>query len=279
MIAYDTSRLDYPVTTSLTEIRPYNIKLLNVGSNVIAHYQKLMSKAVWRPAPGRKLGFLVVQDDSLLGLIFLASPVIRLTARDQYLFPEASSGFNYGAALREYMDMSVCVSAQPIGWYWNLGKLMAMIAPTLGDYVTARYGGTFKGVTTTSLWGKSIQYNRIYRFLGYSKGFGHEHISDMEYKHMVDYLESRTIFGGVLPSCSFSAGCNPRMRRIAEYRKVTGDESVTLEHGNLRGVYYHPAVAPESWGTVIMDWYERWGLPRYERMKDRQPPYQNGLAV
>jgi hypothetical protein len=125
-----------------------------------------MSKAIWRPAPGRKLGFLVVQDDALLSLIFLASPVIRLKVRDERLFPDAGKDFNYGLAMRSYMDMSVCVASQPIAWHWNLGKLMALIAPTLGDFVNARYpDDLFRGVTTTSLWGNSSQYNRIYKHL------------------------------------------------------------------------------------------------------------------
>ena len=70
MPKYDTERRDYPVTTHLTMIRPGAIKVLNVSSGVLAHYQKQMSKAVWRPAPGRKLGFLVMQDDSAFGIDF-----------------------------------------------------------------------------------------------------------------------------------------------------------------------------------------------------------------
>src|ERR1017187_10671613 len=130
---------DYSATTPLTTIRPESIQVLPTDSGTLAHYQKKMSKAIWRPAPGRKLGFLVVQDDPLLGLIFLASPVIRLAVRDERFFPDADKDFNYGLAMRRYMDMSVCVASQPIAWHWNLGKLMALIAPTLGDYVNARY--------------------------------------------------------------------------------------------------------------------------------------------
>jgi hypothetical protein len=312
MPKYDTERRDYPVTTPLTEIRPGDIKVLNVSSGVLAHYQKQMSKAVWRPAPGRKLGFLVMQDDSLLGLIFLASPVIRLTARDEYLFPEeyrnahldAKGKFNYGLATKEYMDVSVCVGAQPIAWHWNLGKLMALLAPTLGDYVETRYpNDKFRGVTTTSLWGLSVQYNRIYKFLGYTKGHGHEHINDETYRKMIAYLRSRCphctpgcfdpltpapsatqLRDGVpqdkwciVPGSIFGDGANARMRRIAAYRDATGDKAVTLTHGRLRGVYYHAAVPPSQRQAVIHDWYKRWGLPRYERTKDQQPPYQNGL--
>src|ERR1035438_9244725 len=105
-------RRDYSATTPLTTIRPESIQVLPTDSGTLAHYQKKMSKAIWRPAPGRKLGFLVVQDDALLGLIFLASPVIRLAVRDDFLFPDAPPDFDYGRALRSYMDLSVCVGAQ-----------------------------------------------------------------------------------------------------------------------------------------------------------------------
>ena len=107
------------------------------------------------------------------------------------------------------MDVSVCVGAQPIAWHWNLGKLMALLAPTLGDYVETRYpNDKFRGVTTTSLWGLSVQYNRIYKFLGYTKGHGHEHIDDETYRKMIAYLRSR---------CPH---CNARMLRSIDTRTI-----------------------------------------------------------
>ena len=310
---YDTERRDFATATPLTMIRPEAIRVLSVSSGVIAHYQKLMSKAVWRPAPGRKLGFLVMQEENLLGLIFLASPVIRLTARDEYLFPDAGKDgtkFNYGKATREYMDMSVCVAAQPIGWHWNLGKLVALIAPTLGNYVRARYpNDEFKGVTTTSLYGKSVQYNRIYKMLGYTKGHGSEHIDDAKYATMVAFLREmcpncnpNSIFGHIplipklvdpkdeskgflpeskwctVPYARFGDGANARMRIIGAYRRASQDDAVTLTHGKMRGVYYHPAVPSEQRASVINAWFERWGLPRYERTKNQTPPYESGLG-
>lgn len=297
---YDTDRLDFSTSTPLINIDPAKIKVLTTSSAVMKHYQKKMSKAVWRPAAGRKLGFLVVHDEHLLGLIFLASPVIQMSVRDAHLFPNKPEGFKQGIALREYMDMSICVAAQPIGWHWNLGKLMALIAPTLGDKVQARYSDDeFKGITTTSLWGRGTQYNRIYKFLGYTKGHGHEHISDEAYSNMVVYLRSRCPHctpgckdplplipsksgrpDCAVPSCRFDEGAtNPRMMRIAAYRKALGEQgkNITLKHGHLRGVYYHAAISVNERQSVINNWYERWGKPRYERTRLQQPPYQNGL--
>jgi hypothetical protein len=330
---YDTDRKDYAFTTPLMQVRPEEIKVLTVSSGVLAFYKQRMSKADWRPAPGRKLGFLVVQGDFLLGLLFLATPVIRMTVRDDYLFPPQAqaewaaqhtlSRFSIGLATRDYMDLSVCVASQPIGWHWNLGKLMALLAPTLGDHVNRRYDrDTFRGVITTSVWGRSTQYNRIYKFLGFSKGHGREQYGDVEIAAMVQkmkdrcphcqgrllsadeyfaiptlnttrraYLHAREIRDDLaegtlnrpyanlclVPGQKFGEGTNSVMRKIAMYRRMTGDASVTLTHGKLRGVYYHAAIPSDQRHDVIRHWYERWGLPRYERTKNEIPPYQNGL--
>ncbi len=319
---YDTERRDYEVSSPNFLIHPEHVHVLSASSGVLAFYQKKMSKAVWRPAPGRKLGFLVThgkdffENDVLLGLIFLATPVIRLSARDSFLFPEAKGdkSFNYGNATKNYMDMSVCVATQPLGWYWNIGKLLALLAPTLGDYVEERYPkDKFKGITTTSLYGRGSQYNRIYKYLGLTKGFGHEHITDEEYSAGIDHLKSRC--PNCVPECEnplplipkhvleegkmtekllpenewctvpyarFGDGVNARMRRISAIQKANGssakgkDNKGIFYHGHFRGVYYHPAVATEQRQAVIQQWYERWGLPRYERLRNEQAPYQDG---
>jgi hypothetical protein len=239
----------------------------------LARLQRSMSRAVWRPAPGRKLGYVVEHQGTIIGLLFLASPVINLGPRDSYLsLPSDAS--DKGRALRSYMDLSVCVSVQPAGWHWNLGKLMAMLAPTLGDMVP--YPEPLLGLTTTSLWGKGSQYNRVWKFLGYTKGYGHEHITNDRYREMMRALWEG---GHDIPSSRFGDGSNPRMRRIMEYRRIFGDQAVSVFHGNKRGIYYHPAMPPSSRAAVVAHWYERWGLPRYLRTKDQTPPYQDGVTA
>lgn len=162
-----------------------------------------------------------------------------------------------------------------LAWYWNIGKLCALVAPTLGDFIKERYpDDDFKGIITTSLYGKSIQYDRIYKFLGYTKGYGHFQVTDEQYKNMLRWLMEHNI---PIPSCKFGAGSNPRMRRIQTYIKYSGDNSFTLFHGQKRGVYYHQAIPPEKRNDVIMFWYKRWGLPRYLRLKNKEPPYYSGL--
>ena len=252
------------------EIDPEFIHVRKVSPSDMSRLQRVMSKAVWRPAPGRKVGFVVMHGDLTIGLLFLASPVINLGVRDEYLeLPKNPS--EKGRALRSYMDLSVCVAAQPLGWYWNLGKMLAMLATTLGPDL--EYEEPLIGLTTTSLWGRGSQYNRIWKFLGYTQGYGHEHVSDERYREMMDTLWRG---GHEIPSSRFGAGSNPRMRRIMAYRRATGDKTATVYHGNRRGVYYH--AAEDDREAIIAGWYERWGRPRYDRKHRESPPYADGLT-
>jgi hypothetical protein len=276
MNAADTDQL-FPNTLSTPgiEINPQLIQVRQVKASVIQTLQPQMSKAIWRPAPGRKLGFLIEHEQHLLGIAFLSSPVINMKERDNKLnLPKDPS--DKGKELRHYADLSVCVPAQPFGWHWNGGKLVALIATTLGDAWQERYSDELKGIITTSLWGKGSQYNRIYQFLGYTQGFGHEHISDERYKQMLTWLETN---GFDIPSSRFGAGSNPRMRRIQAYKKASGDKTITLKHGNKRGIYYHPATPSNQRQQIIQFWYERWGINRYERTRNQTPPYVDGLTT
>lgn len=265
---------DYqPISVANMEIHPGDVEMRPVSAGVISALQPRMSKAIWRPAPGRKMAYVVSARGILIGLIFLASPVINLAARDAFL-GIGGNPTTRGHALREVMDVSVCVSAQPIGWHWNLGKLMAMLARTTSDEFERKYGDRLRWLTTTSLWGRSSQYNRIYRFLGKTKGHGHQHVSDDEYRRMLAWMRDR---GHAVPSCRFGSGSNARMRRIAAYRRASGDSSVTLKHGGIRGVYIAASIPTASRSEVIEAWHSRWGLPRYHATLDRNPPYRSGL--
>jgi hypothetical protein len=149
-----------------------------------------------------------------------------------------------------------------------------MLATTLVDEFTSRYGDPLLWVTTTSLYGRGCQYNRIYKFLGYTKGYGHEHIDDWEYSRMLSWMRDNKI---PIPSCRFGEGSNPRMRRIAAYRKASQNREIHLKHGHQRGVYIHAALSTSKRAEIINAWYERWGYPRWTRTQYMCPPYNHGL--
>tara|TARA_R110000824_G_scaffold224990_3_gene412650 strand:+ start:1304 stop:2110 length:807 start_codon:yes stop_codon:yes gene_type:complete len=260
-------------TQDVLEIDPNEITISKIPISDLYKILKHTSKATTRPAPGRKFGYAVWHDESLIGVMGISSPVINLGVRDDYLnFPKNSS--EKGTVLRHYVDLSTCVGLQPISWYWNIGKLIAMLATskTISEQYKNHYGDELRGIITTSINGKSVQYNRVYKFLGYTKGYGHEHISDEQYHEMLDWMKQNNV---EIPSSRFGAGSNPRMRRIAAYNKAKGIKS-SMKHGKKRGVYYSPCTN-ESIEKIVKNWYDRWGRPRYERVKDKQPPYKNGL--
>ena len=257
------------------DLDPAKIKVIQIDAGKMIEFQKHMSKAIWKPAPGRKLAFIVVHEELLLGLIFLASPVINMTGRDVALDMPANPS-ERGKELRKVADISVCVASQPFGWRWNGGKLMAMIATTLGDFWYERYGDELKHLVTTSLYGKGSQYNRVYKYVGMTKGHGHEHITEEKYQEMLQWMRDNNV---EIPSSKFGAGSNPKMRRISAYRRASGDKTVTLVHNKKRGIYVHEAVATEKRGEVIQKWFDRWGYTRFQNKKDEPAPYINGLST
>lgn len=269
-----------PLPTPLLEIDPRQIRVTPVPSAEMVALQRRMSRATWRPF-GRRLPFKIEHESRLLGIVLLASPVISLAVRDRaFNFPGPgevdAEGLRRGTVLRRYADMSICVAAQPIGWHWNLGKLCAMLATTFGDFWTRAYGDPLIGVFTTSLWGRSSQYNRIYRYLGLTKGFGHEHVSDAEYQRMLRWMRRH---GVEIQGTGLGDGSNSRMRRIMAYRRASGDRTASDFHGRQRGVYYCAARPPGQRDLVIREWHDRWGLPRYLRTRGQAPPYQSGLEA
>ena len=264
--------LSLATTHPLIEIDPTAITVEPIAQSDMVALQGESSKAVWRPAPGRKNSFAVCHEGEAIGLMFLASPVINLGVRDDFLkLPKEGKGY----ALRRVSDMSVCVGLQPLAWHWNIGKLVAMMATTdqIADAHEAKYGDELEWITTTSLYGKGSQYNRVYKFLGYTKGYGHAHVSEAEYQEMMQWMRENRV---AIPSSAFGAGSNPRMRRIAAYQRASG-KKVNLKHGAKRGVYIH-AARQGTVTEVAQRWYDRWGIGRYERTRDLQPPYTNGLT-
>jgi len=261
------------VTHPLVRIDPQQIRLDRLEIADMVALQAKTSKATWRPAPGRKVGFSVVHAGRLIGILFLSSPVINLGARDEYLGLEKEGK---GYALRRVMDMSVCVGLQPLAWHWNIGKLVAMLATS--DEIAAahesRYGDPLEWITTTSLYGRGVQYNRVYKFLGYTRGYGHEHIAEAEYQTMLRWMRQNNV---ATPSSKFGAGSNPRMRRIAAYQRARGLPA-DLMHGHKRGIYIHRA-RQGSVAEIARQWFDRWGLPRYERTVGLTPPYTDGLGA
>ena len=260
------------MTAANRMMRPEEIKLESVSLRQMVIYQRESSKITWRPAPGRHLQYIYTHAGDIIALIALASPVMNMKRRDIFLGLPSHDMRQKGQALRHYLDLSVCVGIQPLAWHWNLGKLAAMTAPTIGDDYYKKYGQILKGITTTAVWGRSSQYNKIYRYIGDSSGLGSEHVTNQDLEMMRAALK-RT---GWRTNWKHS-----RMAVISDYKRLilgSVETKRALRHGHKRGIYFH-AVAPDAtWRDALTIWYNRWGLARYERTVNLTPPYTDGIS-
>ena len=239
------------------------------------------SRLPYQKAPGRNIRILVYYGGKILGIIALSSPVLRLGPRDDFLKLENKQG--KGLKLLSVVDMSACVGVQPWASRHNGGKLLAILATSkeVADYYETKYQShgaknlksvevkekvPLKWICTTSIYGKSIQYDRIYKFLGYSKGFGTLHIANSTYDKMMKWVRM-THNDDSRFSNKWGDGANSKMRRITRFLRLSGlsKENFSLVHGQRRGVYIHEVQNKTS--QELFDWwYGRWCRPRLDKM-------------
>ena len=142
---------------------------------------------------GRQI-YILVKDlisEKYLGIISLSSDVYCYDDRDKYI------GWSHESKkikLNNLMNMSTCVSLQPFGFNFNGGKLLATLAfsKEVLTYFQNKYIEPLLGITTTSLYGKSVQYDRLkhIKFVGYTKGNSVQSITPEITKLCNDYLKT-----------------------------------------------------------------------------------------
>ena len=255
------------------ELTPDGIKIEQCSLGLMRQMQRLCSRAVWLPHAGRYYSCFATYNGEIIGLIYLATGVFSLKARDDLLkIPKDPK--EKGQALLSYPDLAICVGVQPLAWYWNLGKLCAMIATGLREEWQTAAEKELKGIVTTSYWGRSSQYNRVYQHIGRTKGFGSLHVPDEEIYRMEAFLRNKGVV--IKQKTSY------RMKVIQEYWKRQmawrpGLVSRKVRHGQIRDIYYH-AVDKRPMTEIIRAWFDRWGEPRWQRTRELTAPYQDGIT-
>lgn len=252
------------------------------------YIRRSVSRLPYKKSPGRDIKILVYYGDRILGIIGLSSPVVNLGVRDKFLaFTPGLKNGQKGSRLLEGMDMTTCVGIQPWASRHNGGKLLAILATSheVAAYYFQKYSSHGEGnwkstvkeeriplrwITTTSLYGESVQYDRLYKFLGETKGFGHIHITDSVYKKMMSWLSSREeIFTREEIGNRFGDGASARMRRISTFLRRSGlvKKGYNLQHKQRRGVYIH-MVQEKSAEELFRWWHERWCRQRLARQEE-----------
>ncbi|QCR00044.1 DUF4338 domain-containing protein [Brevundimonas sp. SGAir0440] len=251
------------------------------------------------PGFGRRLRYLVWDDghNRLAGVIALGDPVFNLNVRDIEIGWDVHDRAN---RLVGILDAYVLGAVPPYS-FLLAGKAVACLIRSkdvLNDFERA-YGRSvgvisksakhakLLAVTTTSSMGRSSVYNRLrlddtiyLKPLGFTKGFGHFHITDSLFEKMRAYLRERG--HDYADRHVFGEGPNWRLRTIRAALVGLNVNQNILRHGIQREVFI--ATLAENAYEVLKDGNaepdfskllsvsqisdlarERWIVPRAER--------------
>ena len=206
---------------------------------------------------GRRIK-LIIRDRALpnkpvIGIAALGSPIIHIPERDEFI------GWNVSMRTKNliYAMDAYVIGALPPYNYLLGGKLISYILASkevreiyrkkYKDKITLidkREANQLAGIFTTSLYGKSSQYNRLkynnellFKPIGTTRGFGTFHLSKETIEKMQEYLKSKRIF----VTNKFGDGPSWTMRVIYKAGEMLGfDPNVLLKHSFKRSIYFIP---------------------------------------
>ena len=187
--------------------------------------------------PGRVLSVLVHDANSkrYLGIVQLTTDLLKSEFKDQFIELEERKRGQLKKHIRDHsVNMSICVPVQPFGFNFCGGKLLAMLAFSmeLHRFYEQRYANVVALVTTTSIHGKSVQYDRLkqLKFVGYTKGFGTSHIPASFMEKVDTYVEEN------YPQFNVKKQSKWQILKFL-MRKLNIDASQLFYHGDQRGIY------------------------------------------
>jgi hypothetical protein len=246
---------------------------------------------------GRRIKLLIrdhaLPQKPLIGIAALGSSIVHIPERDAWIgWDKKARTKNLVYAMDAYV-----VGALPPYNHLLGGKLISYLIASneVRKIYRRKYRGKVTNISkrtasrlacifTTSLYGKSAQYNRIkynddllYIPIGKTKGYGTLHLTDETFDAMRDLLESRNI----LVTNRFGDGPVWRMRVIRTAADILGfDSDFLLKHSFQREIYAVPLAqnfkkflqgkerslkySDYPLDDLIAHWKKRWLTPRKE---------------
>src|SRR5262249_41969599 len=192
-------------------IRPRLELVTNDWQHEIWRYCRLWGSIPYNRGCGRLLRYLLRDarqpGSPIMGVIALSSPVLICKPRDTWIgwrYPQDADLKRQ--RLLSCMDLTVSMAIQPYN-HLTAGKMicMAVLSTKVREDYQAKFGqvetptrlreGRLALITTTSLYGSSIQYNRLringrraYSLVGYTSGYGNAHVTEAEFAAMEEYM-------------------------------------------------------------------------------------------
>ena len=203
----------------------------------------------------------------------MGSDIYRYDARDKFI------GWNNDtkkSKINWIMNITTCVGLQPISYNLNVEKLLVAIcfSDTVLNKFKEKYNHDIACITTFSINGKSIQYDRMKDYINYigeTQGYAFTNIPDKLYKDCISYLhkinDTRTL-----------SYANKRFK----VNKVMNYLDIEYDNVHKRGVYIgftskdSKAFLNDEIDTFIPQkrtlddicnwWKYRWAFQRYDHL-------------
>jgi len=266
----------------------------------IWRYCRLLGSIPFNRGCGRLIRYLLRDNGHegrpLMGVIALSSPVLINKPRDEWVGWEYPRDVELKRRkLLCCMELSVSMAMPPYN-HLTAGKMicMAVLSSEVRlDYFkkfaqhvtpTGLSEGRLGLITTTSLYGSSVQYNRIkvkdrtaYRVVGYTSGFGNSHVTEKEFAAMELYLKE----AGKPIAKGWGTGRSYRLRVYTAYSRLRHGAPMAPSHNHPRSVYVAPLAANTkeflrgraeqldyydlSCAQLVDLWRRRWLEPRAAR--------------
>jgi hypothetical protein len=197
---------------NVAAIRP-RLELVSTDrQHAIWRYCRFLGSIPYSRGCGRLLRYLLRDDGQpsspVMGVVALSSPVLICKPRDEWIGWQYPSDLDLKRRrLLACLDLTVSMAMPPYNEL-TAGKMICL--GVLSNEVRRDYWTKFHAVrtpsglregrlaliTTTSLYGSSVQYNRLrvgdqpaYRLVGYTSGYGNSHLTESEFAQMEKYLQ------------------------------------------------------------------------------------------
>jgi hypothetical protein len=284
--------------SNIDEVKNIKIKLLLVNDeelkdlwNYYRKYTSSLKKHIDSQYKGRRFEILVQDEISqkYLGILALCSDSLNYEARDKYI--EWSNDEKIKNKKINYlMNIATCVSLQPFGFNFNGGKLLTKLvfSQEIQDIFKKKYDHDLLGITTTGLYGKSIQYDRLkeIKFIGYTKGNSvHKYPNDfvrkchnfLKIKYNIEYktrnklhIISSTLQKLNLPKDEFMQD-NPKgiyFGFIGNSKNFLNGKEKKFKLGKLK-----------SCNEIFNEWLNRWAIQRSSHLIKEKKFIENNIVT
>lgn len=245
---------------------------------IYQYYRKKVSSLPTTGVIGRSIRILVKDNitNKYIGIMCLSSDVYSLGERDNYIKATSGSIDWKDKYLNNIMNLSCCVPLQPFGFNTTGGKLLASLAFSreIFDYYVSKYKEPLLAIVTTSINGKSIQYDRLtnLKLIGYTKGYGSVNIPDKLFKACTEY---NNVWKVIQKS--------DRVDRFNFLKNILSHLELSqkiLQHDNKRGIYFGYVFSSklnetydvnelQQVGDIYNVWKRRWCDTRLRNLTDR----------